>query len=83
MPQGLDTTMNMMPQPDLASLLLRAREAELGLCVVTNNVQLLKNRLYAERKRLGFTDLTFAQPPVDGDTRLWIIKKEARSNGEG
>ncbi len=75
--------MNMMPQPDLASLLLRAREAEVGISVVTNNVQLLKNRLYAERKRHGFTDLTFAQPPVDGDTRLWIIKKETRSNGEG
>jgi hypothetical protein len=70
--------MNAMTQPDLAFLLLRAREAEVGVCVVTSNVQLLKNKLYAERKRLGFTDLTFVQPPVDSDSRLWIIKKEAK-----
>lgn len=71
--------MNAMMQPDLAMLLLRASEAEVGVCVVTNNPQLLKNRLYAERKRLGMTDLTFAQPPVDGASRLWIIKKEAKN----
>ena len=73
--------MNMMPQPDLAFLLSRASEAEIGVCVVTNNPQLLKNKLYAERKRLGLTDLTFAQPPVNGDSRLWIIKKGASKDG--
>ncbi len=74
--------MNMMAQPDLAHMLLRAREAALGICVVTNNPQLLKNRLYAERKRLGYEDLTIAQPPVGSESRLWIIKKEARKNAE-
>lgn len=71
--------MNMLPQPDLAFLLLRADEAEIGLAVVTNNPQLLRNKLYAERKRLGLTNLTFIQPPVDSDTRLWIIKKDAKN----
>ena len=71
--------MNMMPQPDLAFLLLRASEAEIGICVVTNNVQLLRNKLYAERKRLGLLNLTFIQPPVDSESRLWIIKKDARN----
>lgn len=74
--------MNMMPQPDLAHLLLRARESEVGISVVTNSPQLLKNKLYAERKRLGFLDLTFVQPPVDGDSRLWIIKKGVKDDGE-
>ena len=70
--------MNMMPQPDLAFLLLRASESEVGLSVITNNVQLLRNKLYAERKRLGLLNLSFIQPPVDGGSRLWIVKKEAR-----
>lgn len=70
--------MNMMPQPDLAFLLLRASESEVGLSVITNNVQLLRNKLYAERKRLGLLNLSFIQPPVDSESRLWIVKKEAR-----
>lgn len=73
--------MNAFAQPDLAHMLLRASEAEFGICVRTSNPQLLKNRLYAERKRLGMTELSFVQPPTDGDSRLWIIKKEARANG--
>ena len=73
--------MNMMPKPDLAFLLLRADSAEIGISVMTNNPQLLRNQLYAERKRLGLTNLTFIQPPVDSDTRLWIIKKDAKANG--
>lgn len=70
--------MNMIPKPDLSFLLLRADEAEVGIAVVTNNPQLLRNQLYAERKKLGLTNLTFIQPPVDSDTRLWIIKKDAK-----
>ena len=71
--------MNMLPQPDLAFLLLKADEAEVGISVVTNNPQLLRNKLYAERKRLGLTNLTFIQPPVGSDTRLWIVKKDAKN----
>lgn len=71
--------MNMLPQPDLAFLLLRADEAEVGIAVVTNNPQLLRNKLYAERKRLGLTNLTFIQPPVGSDTRLWIVKKDMKN----
>lgn len=73
--------MNMMPQPDLSYLLYLANEAEIGIAVVTNNPILLRNKLYAERKRLGFTHLTFIQPPTDSASRLWIIKKEAKANG--
>jgi hypothetical protein len=72
----------MIPKPDLTSLLYSALEAEIGVSVVTNNPKLLRNQLYAERKREGLTELTFIQPPVDGETRLWIIKKEAKANGQ-
>lgn len=75
--------MNMMPQPDLAFLLLKADEAEVGISVITNNPQLLRNKLYAERKRLGLTNLTFIQPPVGSDTRLWIIRKTAKAQHDG
>lgn len=72
--------MNMLPKPDLSYLLIQADEAEIGISVVTNNPTLLRNQLYAERKRLGLTNLTFIQPPVDSDTRLWIIKKDAKAD---
>lgn len=65
--------------PDLAHLLLRASESEIGLKVFTNNPQLLRNKLYAERRKVPeFSNLTFIQPPEGADTRLWIIKKERR-----
>lgn len=70
-----------MTQPDLAWLLMQAQEAEVGISVITDNPQLLKNKLYAERKLLHMNNLTFVQPPVDSDTRLWIIKKEAKPDG--
>lgn len=73
--------MNMMPSPDLTHLLFLANEAEIGIAVITNNPQLLRNKLYAERKRCGLTNLTFIQPPTDSESRLWIIHKEAKANG--
>ena len=73
--------MNALTSPDLAHLLIRADSTAIGICVITNNVQLLRNKLYAERKRLGLTNLTFVQPPVDSESRLWIIKKDAKANG--
>lgn len=72
----------MQPKPDLIHLLFRALECEVGVSVVTNNPQLLRNQLYAERKRQGLTNLTFIQPPVDSESRLWIIKKEEKTYGE-
>lgn len=71
--------MNAMPKPDLDYLLFRAEEAEIGVAIITNNPQLLRNQLYAARKRLGLTNLTFLQPPTDSDTRLWIIKKDQKN----
>lgn len=73
--------MNMLPSPDLTHLLFLANEAEIGISVITNSPQLLRNKLYAERKRCGLTNLTFVQPPTDSESRLWIIKKEAKANG--
>ncbi len=70
-----------MSNPDLTFLLFKANEAEIGLSVITNNPQLLRNQLYAERKRQGLTNLTFIQPPVDSDTRLWIVKKDKKAYG--
>lgn len=68
---------------DLAFLLLRASEAEYGVKVRTNNPKLLRNKLYAERKNHpDLPPLTFIQPPTDPDNYLWIIKKEARANGQ-
>lgn len=64
--------------PDLSSLLLRAHESEVGIAVVTDSPLLLRNKLYPLRKQLNLLHLTFVQPPVDTDTRLWILKKEAR-----
>lgn len=72
--------MNMIPKPDLAHLLYRANESAVGISVVTNNPQILRNKLYAERKACGLTNLTFIQPPVDAESRLWIIKKDAKAD---
>jgi hypothetical protein len=74
--------MNALPKPDLAFLLLRADEAEVGISVITNNPQLLRNQLYAKRKELGLTNLTFIQPPTDSESRLWIIKKDVKSGAQ-
>jgi hypothetical protein len=73
--------MNALPAPDLSYLLYRASESPIGLAVRTNNPQLLRNKLYALRKQLGLTNLTFIQPPVGSDTCLWIIKKDAKTDG--
>lgn len=68
-----------LPKPDLVSLLYRANESEIGISVITNNPTLLRNQLYAERKRQGLTNLTFVQPPTDSESRIWIIKKTTKA----
>lgn len=66
--------------PDLAFLLLRAIESPFGIKLSTNNPQVLRQRLYAERRKHGdtFTSLSFLQPPTNPSTSLWIIRKDAR-----
>lgn len=73
--------MSQTTSPDLAYLLFRANEADVGISIITNNPQLLRNKLYAERKRLGFDHLSIVQPPVGSATTLWIIKKEEKDYG--
>ena len=66
-----------MFEPDLAFLLQRASESPFGIAVRTNNPQLLRNKLYAERKKHGlFQHLTFKQPPKNPEGELWIVNRE-------
>ena len=74
--------MNAMPKPELAMLLLRARESAFGISVVTNNPRILGNRLKVEKRNLGFDDLLITQPSVDSESRIWIVRKDARPDGE-
>lgn len=73
--------MSSMPKPDLAFLLLQADAAAIGISVITNHPALLRSQLYAERKKLGLMHISFLQPPIDPENRLWLIKKDA-NNGE-
>lgn len=74
--------MNQMSTPDLTHLLFRANEAEIGIAVITSDPVRLRAKLYAERKRHGLTNLTFVQPPVGSESRLWIIKKTAKKEAK-
>ena len=66
---------------DLAFILLQASEAPYGIKLTTNNPQLLRQKLYAERRKHGdaFTHLTFIQPPINPTTSLWIIRKDVKN----
>jgi hypothetical protein len=66
-----------MEKDEALMLLMRAAEAEIGIAVRTNNVQLLRNKLYAaKRGETGLPELAIISPPVDADSVLWIVKKE-------
>lgn len=66
-------------QPDLAFLLLRASEAEVGISIITSDPTRLRAKLYAERKSLGLLNLSFIQPPVGSESRIWVIKKDVKN----
>ena len=61
---------------DLAHLLLRAHES----AVATNKVKLLRNQLYAERRKWPeFSGLSIIPCPTNPDASLWLVKKEAKN----
>jgi hypothetical protein len=72
-----------MPAPDLAYLLLAACESPYGISVITNDPQALRNKLVAERKKLGLSDLlAFTQPAVSPENHVWIVRKDANAEEE-
>lgn len=65
---------------DLAHLLLRAHESVFGIAVATNKVKLLRNQLYAERRKWPeFSGLSIIPCPTNPDASLWLVKKEAKN----
>lgn len=70
-----------MKPGEARNLLWSAVESAYGIEVETNSVELLKQRLYqtrAKEKERGndsFDSLQIITPPVDGDTKLWIVRK--------
>lgn len=66
----------------LVELLYRALSAPIGIVVSTNDVKMLREKLYAVRREAQNPDLealTFAPSRVNPDTELWIVRK---SNGQ-
>ncbi len=58
-------------------LLYDALREEVGLVVTTNNVERLRARLYAlRRKDDDLAVLSFVISPINPNTELWILKKE-------
>ncbi len=63
-----------MPTPALISLLYMALEEEIGLIISVEDPLLLRQKLYAERRKDPiFECLSFAMSPTAPDTELWII----------
>jgi hypothetical protein len=59
----------------LASLLYEALDSEIGIVVETPDAERLRQRLYAERKRVPeFSQLSFVISPMNGRD-LWILNK--------
>ncbi len=60
------------------SLLFAALASDYGIAVPTSNPVLLRNRLYAERKKdiPTFGNLSITLSPTAPDTELWIVKRK-------
>jgi hypothetical protein len=70
--------------PELLSLLYSALRAEIGISVATDNVERLRNKLYAARKSLMDPDLELlflAPDPDRPSTHLFIAKKRITLEG--
>lgn len=67
-PEGMDETRIQM-------LMLEASKREVGVKIATNNPQLLRNKMYALRRKSGnFQNLSFLIPMEEGV--LLVFKKE-------
>jgi len=64
-------------RPKLLELLDSALVADHGVAVRTNNVQLLRQKLYAVRRESErFSVLSLTPSPIDAESVLWIVKKD-------
>ncbi len=60
----------------LLMLLLQAAESPLGIAIRTDNVQLVRNKLYAlAKEHPELPKFALISPPVGSDSVLWIVKK--------
>ena len=69
----------------LLECLHRALAAPVGIELATNNVELLRNRLYkvrTEAQNPAFEALTFCPSRTQPLTHLWIMKNSKASNGQ-
>lgn len=61
---------------ELESLLLAALNSPHGIEVTTSDPELLRQKLYAvRRKRPGEFPVSFVIPPVNSASTLWIVRK--------
>ena len=64
---------------DLAFFLLRAHESAFGISILTSNVQLLRNKMYAEKRKWPeFAHIAVLPCPTDPEHKLWLVKKEPK-----
>lgn len=67
----------------LTELLYEALAATVGIIVRTNDVTLLRQRLYEIRKEdANLLVLSFSPSPVDPNSELWIYRNEQTTPGE-
>lgn len=64
----------------MLELLYQALHSAHGIVVRTDDVQFLRQKLYAERRKAAdpaLAVLSFAPSPVNPEGELWIIKRES------
>ena len=59
------------------SYLYDALEQPIGLVILTDSPERLRQKLYAIRKEMSpqFDNISFVISPTEPDTNLWLIKK--------
>jgi hypothetical protein len=68
---------------EFASLLFSALSADYGIKVTTSDPELLRQKLYKERRGDStFLPLSFVISPENPKGELWIVKREARDEQE-
>lgn len=69
------------PDPTLLDLLYQAMNAEFGIVVTTNNLEGLRQKLYAARKSdPDLSCLSFTTSRTHPETELLLVKKDAKTS---
>lgn len=70
--------------PELLALLYDALNEQIGICVATSNVELLRARFYSAMREAPeeFDNLQLSPDPQRPETHLWIIKKKVTIDAE-